>query len=100
VRFWGKGEGYFCGKMDAEEKKMNAVKPAVIGSVIIGLLFLAIAVVYFTQPAGSLPSFLPGHLAGSLHKHTTHGILALALGVGFFVAAWFQSGPKTSMKSP
>ncbi len=79
---------------------MSATKPGVIGSVIIGLLFLAVAVIYFTQPAGTLPSFLPGHLAGSMHKHTTHGILALALAVGFLVAAWFQSGPKTSVGTP
>ena len=73
---------------------MNSAKPGVIGAVILGLLFLAVAVIYFTHPAGSLPAFLPGHIAGSAHRHVTHGILALALAVALFVAAWFQSGPK------
>ena len=32
---------------------------------IVGLAFAAVAIVYWTMPAGSLPSFLPGFEAGS-----------------------------------
>jgi len=43
-------------------------------------------------PAGSLPSFFPGHLAGSAHKHVKHGLAALIVGVVCFLGAWMLSG--------
>ena len=66
----------------------------IVASVLVGLLLVALAVVYFAEPASSLPSFLPGHEAGSSHHHVKHGIAALLLGLGCFVFAWFQSGPQ------
>ena len=68
----------------------------IVPAVIVGLLFLAIAILYFAEPAGSLPSFFPGHEAGSSHHHVKHGILALILGLGCFVFAWFQTRPSVS----
>jgi hypothetical protein len=65
----------------------------IVPAVLVGLLFLAVAVVYFVEPAGSLPSFFPGHAAGSGHHHAKHGIAALIVAVACFVFAWFQSGP-------
>jgi hypothetical protein len=41
-----------------------------------------------------LPSFFPGHDAGSDHHHTKHGIAAFLLGIACFVFAWFKSGPR------
>lgn len=70
-------------------KRPQLIVPAVLA----GLLFLAIAVVYFVEPAGSLPSFFPGHAPGSSHHHTKHGIAALIVALACFVFAWFQSGP-------
>lgn len=70
-------------------KRRNLIVPAVLA----GLVFLAIAVVYFVEPAGSLPAFFPGHDAGSSHHHAKHGIAALIVALGCFVFAWFQSGP-------
>jgi hypothetical protein len=61
-------------------------------AVLIGLLLIVAAVLYFTQPAGSLPGFLPGHEAGVTTPHTKHGILALALAICAFVAARFFWG--------
>jgi hypothetical protein len=58
-----------------------------------GVVLIAISIVYFAEPAGSLPSFFPGHDAGSSHHHLKHGILALVLGMGCFIFAWFQTGP-------
>jgi hypothetical protein len=46
------------------------------------------------EPAKSLPTFFPGHESGSDHHHTKHGIAAVLVGIGCFVLAWFQSGPK------
>jgi hypothetical protein len=66
-------------------------------AVLVGLLFVVAAVLYFTQSAGSLPGFLPGHVpsgtAEAMTHHTKHGILALALAVCCFVAARFFWGP-------
>jgi hypothetical protein len=65
----------------------------VIAAAIAGILLLVIAVIYFAEPAKSLPSFFPGHQAGSGHHHTKHGIAALLLGIAAFVLAWFRSAP-------
>jgi hypothetical protein len=70
-------------------KRPKLILPAVLA----GIVLLAIAIVYFAEPAGSLPSFFPGHEAGSSHHHAKHGIAALVLALGCFVFAWFQSGP-------
>lgn len=70
-------------------KRPKLIVPAVLA----GLLLLVIAVVYFVDPAGSLPSFFPGHEAGSDHHHVKHGIAALVLAVVCFVFAWFQTEP-------
>ena len=66
----------------------------VIGAVIAGIVLLGLGLMYFVEPAKSLPSFIPGHEAGSGHHHVKHGIAAMVLGIGCFVFAWFQSGPK------
>jgi hypothetical protein len=66
----------------------------VIGSIVLGIILIIIAVVYWAEPAGSLPSFFPGHTAGSSHHHVKHGIAAFLLGIACFVFAWFKSGPK------
>ena len=63
-------------------------------AVIVGIVLIVIAVVYFAEPAKSLPGFFPGHQAGSGHHHTKHGIAALCLGLAALVLAWFRSGPK------
>jgi hypothetical protein len=71
----------------------------VIAASIAGALLIAIAIVYFAEPAKSLPGFFPGHQAGSAHHHVKHGIAALLLGLGAFVLAWFQSGPRTRVEA-
>jgi hypothetical protein len=73
-------------------KRRNLIVPAVL----LGIVFVVIAVVYFVEPASSLPSFFPGHEAGSSHHHTKHGIAALVVAAACFVFAWFQSGPSSS----
>jgi hypothetical protein len=64
-----------------------------------GLVLIVIAIVYFAEPAKSLPSFFPGHQAGSSHHHVKHGIAALALGLAAFAFAWFQTGPKNRVEA-
>jgi hypothetical protein len=70
-------------------KRRNLIAPAIA----LGILFMALAILYFVDSAGQLPSFIPGHEAGSAHHHVKHGIAALVVGLGCLVFAWFQSGP-------
>jgi hypothetical protein len=75
---------------------MTKNRSLIIPAAILGVAFLVVAALYFAQTAGDLPSFFPGHQAGSAHHHTKHGIAALVVALGCFVFAWFQSGPKSS----
>lgn len=68
--------------------------PLVTLAILAGIVFVIIGIVYFAEPAKSLPGFFPGHEAGSTHHHVKHGIASVLVGVGCFVFAWFQSGPK------
>jgi hypothetical protein len=63
-------------------------------ALIVGLALIAVAVVYWAEPAKSLPGFFPGHQAGSSHHHTKHGIAAFLVGLAVLAFAWFQSGSK------
>jgi hypothetical protein len=61
-----------------------------------GVVLVVIAAIYWAEPARSLPSFFPGHEAGSNHHHVKHGIAAFLVGLALFVFAWFNTGPKKS----
>jgi uncharacterized membrane protein HdeD (DUF308 family) len=67
-----------------------------IAAVVLGVVFIIIGIIYFVEPAKSLPAFFPGHQSGSDHHHTKHGIAAVLVGIGCFVFAWFQSGPRSA----
>jgi hypothetical protein len=66
----------------------------VVLAVVLGVVLIVISVIYWVEPAGSLPSFFPGHQAGSSHHHVKHGIAAFLVGVACLVFAWFNTGPK------
>jgi hypothetical protein len=68
-------------------------RPAlIVPAVLAGLVLLALGVLYAVDPAGSLPSFVPGHEAGSAHHHIKHALAAILLGLACLVFAWFQTG--------
>jgi Na+/H+ antiporter NhaD/arsenite permease-like protein len=75
------------------------LRKLVLPVVLLGILLIVVAIIYFVQPEHSLPSFFPGHAsAGSPeanHHHTKHGIAALVVALACFAFAWFQSGPRT-----
>ncbi len=64
------------------------------GSIIGGVLFIIIAFVYISTPAGSLPVIMPGFEIGSAHIHYKHAIGSLIVGLALFAFAWFSSAPK------
>ena len=66
-------------------------------ALVAGVILIVIALIYWVEPAGSLPSFFPGHEAGSSHHHVKHGIAAFLIGLACLVFAWFQTGPKRPM---
>ena len=53
--------------------------------VALGVLALALGVVYLTVPAGKLPTFLPGHVAGATLHRPRRGIAGLLVGGILFV---------------
>jgi hypothetical protein len=75
---------------------MENQKGLVILSSVLGVIFFVIGLVYATHTAGMLPSFLPGHMAGSSSVHVKHSIAAFIVGIACFIFAWFKSGPKPS----
>jgi hypothetical protein len=77
-------------------KNRQLVSPAVA----VGVVLIVIAIVYWVDTADALPSFFPGHEAGSSHHHFKHGLAAFILGLGAFIFAWFQTGPATTGRSP
>lgn len=74
-------------------------RPAlIIPAILVGILLLALAVLYFVSTADALPSFIPGHEAGSARHHVKHGIAAAILGGGALIFAWFQTGPQRTRR--
>jgi hypothetical protein len=79
------------------------MRPLIVPAVLLGVLLIVVAIVYFAEPAHSLPSFFPGHVsatdAEASHHHAKHGIAALVVALALFAFAWFQTGPKTASTS-
>jgi hypothetical protein len=76
---------------------VRANHPVVVGAAaVLGVVLVVLAFVYWIEPAGSLPSWIPGHEAGSGHHHVKHGIAALLVGLALLVFAWFQTGKKNA----
>lgn len=59
---------------------------------VLGVVLAVVAVIYFAETAGKLPSFFPGHQAGSAHHHTKHGIVAAIVAVIALAGAWLSTG--------
>jgi hypothetical protein len=68
-------------------------RPLVVLAIVLAVLLLIVAVIYWAEPAKSLPSFFPGHEANSTHHHFKHGLGAAILAAACLVFAWFQTGP-------
>jgi hypothetical protein len=72
---------------------MTKNRSLILPAVVLGIVLIVIAVIYWVSTASGLPSFFPGHQAGSSTHHVKHGIAAFLLGLACFVFAWFQTGP-------
>ena len=56
---------------------------------LLAILCLIAAVMYFAMPAGSLPTFMPGYLAGSDHIHIKRAAIAAVAAIVLFLIGWF-----------
>jgi hypothetical protein len=79
---------------------MNRDRLLVLIAAIAGVALLVLAVVYFAEPARSLPSWLPGHETGSGHHHVKHGIASFFVGLALLIYAWFQTGSNGAGRAP
>ena len=74
--------------------------------VVVGLLGIAVGIVYFVEPAHSLPSFFPSHTAaravGANIKHTKKGTVGVIVGAVLVVigiaVALVRPGSATASK--
>jgi preprotein translocase subunit SecY len=71
----------------AERTAGRTVLAVILG--IIALIFIVVAIIYIAEPARSLPSFVPGHIAGSSGHHPLKAAGSLVAGLIFAVGAWF-----------
>jgi Na+/H+ antiporter NhaD/arsenite permease-like protein len=76
----------------------TTLRKLIIPAVVLGVLLVIVAIIYFVTPEHSLPSFFPGHASATSpeasHHHSKHGIAAIVVALACFAFAWFQSGPK------
>ena len=72
---------------------MKRHKALGILAAVVGVLLIVAAIIYWAEPASSLPGFFPGQQAGSSHHHTTHGLAAFIVGTLLLILAWFWTGP-------
>ena len=56
---------------------------------IVGILLIILALIYVTTKAGSLPSFIPGHLHHSSGHHPLRAGVALIVGLVLLGGAWW-----------
>ncbi len=55
---------------------------------LLAIICVIAAVMYFAMPAGQLPTFMPGYLAGSDHVHKTHAVAAVVAAVVLLGIGW------------
>ena len=63
------------------------MKPIVI---VVGVVLIVVAAVYFLVPADSLPGFFPGHETGLMRVRAKHGMLAGAAGIVLLALGWWM----------
>ena len=84
----------------AERSSGRTILAVMLG--IIALIFIVVAIIYVAEPAKSLPSFVPGHVAGSTGHHPLRAVGSLVIGIVFAVGAWFALAykPRPQAEAP
>jgi hypothetical protein len=55
--------------------------------VVLGVLAIAAGIIYYAEPATSLPAFFPGHAAQLNGRHTTRGLVGIIAGAVLLIVA-------------
>ena len=67
---------------------MRSRRAQIVLASLAGVILVVIAIVYWIEPAHSLPSFFPGHEVGLARPRMKHGLAAGAVGVILLVVGW------------
>lgn len=72
----------------------------VIILVVLGVLAIVAGVIYFVEPAKSLPAFFPGHAPHLKGRRTTRGLAGIIAGVVLLIIASIiaRSGRRSSRR--
>ena len=70
-------------------------RPIPLVAIILGVIALELAALYWFTPAGGLPSFIPGFRAGSDHIHVSHALGSLVVALILFAIARFLQRSST-----
>jgi len=82
----------------SERSSGRTILAVILG--VIAVVFIVVAVIYLAIPAKSLPSFIPGHIAGSDGHHPLRATGAFVVGIIFAVGAWFALAYKPKPQAP
>lgn len=86
----------------ARASSVTTTTVAIVVLAIIALLAIIAGIMYFAEPAKSLPSILGSisHPASRAAAHrSTRGIVALVVGVVCLIAAWFVNRTRTASRA-
>ena len=81
--------------MSSSSPARNASPLVTVLLIALGVVLAVVGVLYLADTAAKLPSFFPGHQAGSAHHHVKHAVLAFGLALLAFIGAWMSAGKKT-----
>ena len=82
----------------SERSSGRTILAVILG--IIAVVFIVVAIIYLIEPAKSLPSFIPGHIAGSTGHHPLKATGSFVVGIVFAVGAWFALAYKPKPQAP
>jgi hypothetical protein len=69
---------------------MRRISPIGWLLIVLGLLFVAIGVIYLTTTAANLPTFIPGHVAhADSGKYKKRGLASIVVALAAFAGAYY-----------
>jgi hypothetical protein len=63
---------------------------AVTAAIVVGIVFIMLAIVYWVEVAGSLPWWLPGYRPGRLHPRYGYGAASFLIGEALLLFVWLR----------
>ncbi len=66
-------------------------KALVVTLIALGVVFLAVGIIYVAYEAGGLPPMFPGRNSGSTDHHLKHGVISLGIAGTIWTTAWVAS---------